>query len=62
MTVSSAITMNRPQEEIAALWGQAEPPLSDEETEVSYTPAPGYRGTEVRVVLPKSSSLTSSSL
>jgi uncharacterized membrane protein len=54
MSVSSAITINRPQEEIAALWEQADPPFSDEETQVSYTPAPGGRGTEMRVLLAKS--------
>jgi uncharacterized membrane protein len=54
MSVKSAITVNRSQEEIAARWGEAEPPLSDEEVEVSYTPAPGERGTELRVVLDKS--------
>jgi uncharacterized membrane protein len=54
MSARSAITINRSQEEIAARWAEAEPPLSDEETEVSYTPAPGGRGTELRVVLAKS--------
>jgi uncharacterized membrane protein len=52
MSVSSAITINRPQQEIAARLGQSEPPLSDEDAEVSYAPAPGGRGTEVRVLLP----------
>jgi uncharacterized membrane protein len=54
MSVFSAITINRPQEEIAARLAQADPPLSDEDTEVSFTAAPGDRGTEVRVLLPKS--------
>ena len=54
MSASSAITIRRSQEEIAARWGESEPPLSDEETQVSYSPAPGDRGTEVRVRLDKS--------
>ena len=33
---------------------QADPPLSDDDAQISYTPAPGDRGTEVRVVLPNS--------
>jgi uncharacterized membrane protein len=52
MSASSAITINRPQAEIAARLSQADPPLSDEDAEISYTPAPGDRGTEVRVLLP----------
>jgi uncharacterized membrane protein len=52
MSASSAITINRPQEEIAARLGEAESPLSDDDAEVSYAPAPGDRGTEVRVRLP----------
>ena len=54
MSARSAITINRSQEEITARWTEAESPLSDEETEVSYAPAPGGRGTEVRVGLAKS--------
>jgi uncharacterized membrane protein len=56
MSVFSAITINRPQEEIAARLAQADPPLSEEDTEVSFAPAPGERGTEVRVLLPNSPS------
>jgi uncharacterized membrane protein len=52
MSVSSAITINRPQEEIAARLGQAGSPLSDDDAEVSYAHAPGDRGTEMRVLLP----------
>src|SRR5215210_7790623 len=52
MRVLSAITINQPQEEIAARLGEPEPPLSDPDAEVSYAPAPGDRGTEVRVLLP----------
>jgi len=54
MSASSAITINRPQAEIAARLSQADPPLSDEDAEISYAPAPGDRGTEVRVLLPNS--------
>ena len=53
MSVSSAITINRPQQETAARLAEAAPPLSGADTEVSFTPAPGDRGTEVRVLLPK---------
>jgi uncharacterized membrane protein len=52
MSVSSAITINRPQQDIAARLGESEPPLSEEDAEVSYADAPGDRGTEVRVLLP----------
>jgi uncharacterized membrane protein len=52
MSASSAITINRSQAEIAAQLAQAEPPLSDEDAKISYAPAPGGRGTEVRVLLP----------
>jgi uncharacterized membrane protein len=52
MSASSAITINKTQQEIAAQLPQAEPPLSDDDAEISYTPAPGDRGTEVRVLLP----------
>jgi uncharacterized membrane protein len=54
MSVSSAITINRSQAEIAAQLAQADPPLSDEDAQISYTAAPGGRGTEVRVLLPNS--------
>lgn len=54
MAASSAITINRSQEEIAARLSRADPPLTDAEAEVSYTLAPGGRGTEVRVRLAKS--------
>ena len=52
MSVSSAITINQTQQEIAARLPQADPPLSDDDAQVSFAPAPGDRGTEVRVVLP----------
>jgi uncharacterized membrane protein len=54
MTASSAVTINRSQEEIIARLAEAEPPLSDEAAQISYAAAPGNRGTEVRVVLDKS--------
>jgi hypothetical protein len=43
MSVSSAITINRPQQEIAARLPEADPPLSDDDAEVSYAQAPGDR-------------------
>jgi uncharacterized membrane protein len=52
MSVSSAVTIRGTQQEIAARLPQAEPPLSDDDAQVSYAPTPGDRGTEVRVVLP----------
>jgi uncharacterized membrane protein len=54
MTASSATTINRSQEEIMARLPEAEPPLSDDLAQISYAPAPGNRGTEVRVILDKS--------
>jgi uncharacterized membrane protein len=54
MAASSAVTINRSQEEIIARLAEAEPPLSDAAAQISYAPAPGNRGTEVRVVLDKS--------
>ena len=41
MGASSAITINKPQAEIAAQLAQADPPLSDQDAQISYTPAPG---------------------
>ena len=54
MTASSAITINLPQEAIAGRIAAAESPLSDEGTQISYAPAPGGRGTEVRVTTTQS--------
>lgn len=54
MTASSAVTINCSQEEIVRRLPEAEPPLSDGAAQLSYAPAPGNRGTEVRVVLDKS--------
>jgi uncharacterized membrane protein len=53
MNASSAITINRSEPEIASQLGQADPLLSDEEVQIAYAPAPGGRGTEVRVRLEK---------
>jgi uncharacterized membrane protein len=54
MGASSAITINRSEEEITSRLREAEPPLTDEAAKISYGPAPGDRGTEVRVRLDKS--------
>lgn len=54
MSASSAVTINRSQEEVARLWGESELPLLGEDVQVTYTPAPGGRGTEVRVRTDKS--------
>jgi uncharacterized membrane protein len=54
MAASSATTINRSQEEIMARLPEAEPPLSDDSAKIFYAPAPGNRGTEVRVNLDKS--------
>ena len=56
MSASSAVTIKRSEEEIVARLSEAEPPLSDEAAQVSFAPAPGNRGTEVRVVLGDSGS------
>ena len=52
MSTSSAITIRGTEQEIAARLPQADPPLSDDDAKISYAPAPGDRGTEVRVLLP----------
>jgi uncharacterized membrane protein len=54
MSASSAVTINCSQEEIVARLSEGEPPFSDDTAQLSYAPAPGDRGTEVRVVLDKS--------
>ena len=51
MSASSAITINRSEQEIASQLAQADPPLSGEDVQIAYAPAPGDRGTEVRVRL-----------
>lgn len=54
MSIKSAITINRPPEEVAARITEAEPPVTDDTAEITFRPAPGGRGTEVRVALGKS--------
>lgn len=54
MGAAAAVTINWSQEEIERLLPQAEPPLTDEGTQISYAAAPGGRGTEVRVVVDRS--------
>jgi hypothetical protein len=51
MKAKSAVTIRRPLEEVSSRWPEAESPLTDEAVEVTYAPAPGDRGTEVRVTL-----------
>jgi hypothetical protein len=41
MVASSAVTINRSQEEILTRLAEAEPPLSDAVAQISYAPAPG---------------------
>ena len=53
MSVRAAVTINREEADVRSLWPEAEAPLSSQDAEVSYAPAPGGRGTEVRVVLDK---------
>jgi uncharacterized membrane protein len=51
MTASSAVTINRSEQEITSQLSQADPLLTSDDVRISYGPAPGDRGTEVRVVL-----------
>jgi uncharacterized membrane protein len=53
MSVRAAITIKRTQEDIARLVGSADYEPFGDDAEVTYAPAPGGRGTEVRVVLRK---------
>ena len=48
-TVRAAVTINRSQDQVSSRMAEADPPLSGGDVQVSYTPAPGARGTEVRV-------------
>jgi hypothetical protein len=41
MSASSAITIKQTQQEIAARLSQADPPLSDDDAQVSYAPPQG---------------------
>jgi uncharacterized membrane protein len=54
MAASSAVTINRSEQEITSQLSQADPLLSADNVRLSYGPAPGDRGTEVRAVLEKS--------
>ena len=54
MAAAAAVTINRPEQEITSQLSEADPLLSADNVRISYGPAPGDRGTEVRVVLEKS--------
>ena len=54
MAASSAVTINRSEQEITSQLSQADPLLTSDDVRISYGPAPGDRGTEVRVVLEQS--------
>ena len=56
MNASTAVTINRPENEIISRLPEAESPLADDSAHVSYAAAPGDRGTEMRVVLDESAS------
>ncbi len=50
MSTTAAITIRRSQEDIVNAWGSGDSaPFGD--AEVAYTPAPGDRGTEVRITI-----------
>jgi uncharacterized membrane protein len=51
MTVRAAVTIRRTQTEIETAWSGAGGAPFGDDAEVSYAPAPGGRGTEVRVTL-----------
>ena len=54
MVFRAAVTIRREESEIRSRLSEADPPLSTDAT-VTFAPAPGGRGTEVRAVLEKSS-------
>ncbi len=54
MGASSAVTINRSEQEITSQLSEADPLLSAGNIRISYRPAPGHRGTEVRAVLESS--------
>jgi uncharacterized membrane protein len=56
MNASTAVTINRPENEIVGRLAEAESPLAEKSAHASYTAAPGDRGTEMRVVLDESAS------
>src|SRR4051795_6151254 len=53
MVYRAAVTIRRDASEIRSRLPEADPPLSGEDVTVTFTPAPGGRGTEVRAVLDK---------
>jgi hypothetical protein len=55
MVFKAAVTIRRDEAEIRSRLPEADPPLSSEEASVTFAPAPGGRGTEVRAVLEKGS-------
>src|SRR3954451_21640110 len=59
MHAKAAITINRPAEEVERLWHSSphgQPGVGDD-AQVSFTPAPGDRGTEIHVSLTQESKL-----
>jgi hypothetical protein len=52
----AAVTIRRDESEIRARLREADPPLSTDDVTVTFAPAPGARGTEVRAVLEKGKS------
>ena len=55
MVFKAAVTIRRDEAEIRSRLHEADPPLSTDEVTVTFAPAPGARGTEVRAVLERSS-------
>jgi len=53
MSSFSAVTIRKPEAEIAGRLAEADLPLSGPEAQIAYAVAPGDRGTEVRVTLPQ---------
>lgn len=55
MVFKAAVTIRRDEAEIRSRLHEADPPLSTDDVTVTFAPAPGARGTEVRAVLDKGS-------
>jgi hypothetical protein len=55
MVFTAAVTIRRDESEIRSRLHEADPPLSTDEVTVTFAPAPGARGSEVRAVLEKGS-------
>jgi len=51
MTVGAAVTIRRTRTELETAWSEAGGAPFGDDAEISYAPAPGDRGTEVRVTL-----------